>query len=44
VYPSDAPPFVLSICTTTALATGVDADAACGLLARIAAAAWADRG
>jgi beta-lactamase class A len=44
VFPDDAPPYALVVCTTTGLATGEDRDdPACRLLARIAAASWADR-
>jgi beta-lactamase class A len=44
VFPDDAPPYTLVVCTTTGLATGADRDdPACRLLARIAAASWADR-
>jgi beta-lactamase class A len=39
VFPADAPPFTLAVCTTTTLS---DADA-CALIAEIAAAAWAAR-
>ncbi|MGE5830545.1 MAG: serine hydrolase, partial [Micromonosporaceae bacterium] len=39
VFPDDAPPYLLVVCTTTPLA---DPDA-CELLARVAAASWADR-
>ncbi|MCI0688709.1 MAG: class A beta-lactamase-related serine hydrolase, partial [Sporichthyaceae bacterium] len=42
VFPDDAEPFVLAVCMTTPLATGDHDDAACQLVARIAAAAWAD--
>jgi beta-lactamase class A len=43
VFPDDAPPFVLVVCATTPLATGGRDDAACQLVARIAASAWAGR-
>jgi beta-lactamase class A len=43
VYPDDAPPFVLSVCATTPLATNDPGDGACVLIRRVAAAAWADR-
>lgn len=44
IFPNDAPPYTLVVCTTTGLATGEDRDdPACRLLARIAAASWADR-
>jgi len=39
VFPRDAPPYAIVVCSTTPLA---DADAA-ALIARIAAASWADR-
>jgi beta-lactamase class A len=43
VFPDGAPPYALVVCTTTGLATGEDRDdPACRLLARIAAASWAD--
>jgi beta-lactamase class A len=48
VFPPDAPEYCLVVCATTPLAdgrpdNGAGADAACRLLARIAAASWADR-
>ncbi len=43
VYPADAPPYALVVCTTTPLATSGSGDAACRLLAGVAAASWADR-
>jgi beta-lactamase class A len=44
VFPGDAPPYALVVCTTTGLATGEDReDPACRLVARVAAASWADR-
>jgi beta-lactamase class A len=43
VYPTDAPPFVLAVCLSTPLAINEQNDKACQLVARIAAAAWADR-
>jgi beta-lactamase class A len=43
VYPDDAPPFVLTVCATTPWATSGRDDAACQLVARIAATAWAAR-
>lgn len=46
VYPDDAPPYTLVVCTTTPLARvpHVPApDAACRLVSRVAAASWADR-
>jgi len=39
IYPADADPYVLVCCTTTALSQAQ----ACALLARVAAASWADR-
>jgi beta-lactamase class A len=43
VLPEDAPPFVVVVCATTPLATNDGADEACQIVARVAAAAWADR-
>jgi beta-lactamase class A len=43
VFPDDAPPYVLAVCTTTPLATNDADDEACRLLTRLAAASWADR-
>jgi beta-lactamase class A len=46
VYPDDAPPYTLVVCATTPLARAPGAavpDAACRLVARVAAASWADR-
>jgi beta-lactamase class A len=44
VFPDDAPPYALVVCTTTELASGEDRDdPANRLLARVAAASWADR-
>lgn len=45
VFPDDAPPFVIAVCTTTPLADGDDGDrdAACELIARVASQAWAGR-
>lgn len=48
VFPDDAPPYAIVVCTTTDLAdggpTGEEAeDDACRLIARISAAAWAGR-
>jgi beta-lactamase class A len=51
VFPPDAPEYCLVVCATTPLANGRDdgqpdaggRDPACRLLARIAAASWADR-
>jgi beta-lactamase class A len=44
VYPDDAAPYVIAVCTTTRLADSEDGDdEACRLIARVSAAAWADR-
>jgi beta-lactamase class A len=43
VYPDDAAPFVLAVCATTPWATSGHDDAACQLVARIAAEAWSAR-
>jgi len=47
VFPDDAPPYTIVVATTTALADGGEDgdsdDEACALIARIAAASWADR-
>lgn len=43
IYPPDAPPYLLAVCASTPLAVNRPDDAACRLLARIAAASWADR-
>jgi beta-lactamase class A len=44
VFPDDAPPYAVAVCTTTDLAAGEHADdAACRLVARVSAAAWAAR-
>jgi beta-lactamase class A len=48
VFPDDAPPYAIVVCTTTDLAdggpTGEEAeDDACRLIARISADAWAGR-
>jgi beta-lactamase class A len=43
VFPDDSPPFVIVVCTTTPLAVNEQNDAACQLVARVAAAAWSDR-
>ncbi len=43
VFPDDAPPYAIAVCTTTPLADGEDGDDACTLIARIAAASWSDR-
>lgn len=43
VFPHDAPPYAIAVCTTTPLARSGRGDDACALVARIAAASWADR-
>lgn len=43
VFPDDAPTFVIVVCTTTPLAVNEQNDAACQLVAKVAAAAWSDR-
>jgi beta-lactamase class A len=46
VFPADAPPYALVVCATTPLAHAPAAavpDAACRLLAVVAAASWSDR-
>ncbi|HET8682093.1 MAG TPA: serine hydrolase, partial [Micromonosporaceae bacterium] len=43
VYPADAPPYAIVCCTTTPLAANDEGDEACRLVARVAAASWADR-
>jgi beta-lactamase class A len=44
VFPQDAPPYAVVVCTTTELASGSRRDdPACRLVARVAAASWADR-
>lgn len=43
VFPGDAPPYAIAVCTTTPLARSGRGDDACALVARIAAASWADR-
>ena len=44
VFPDDAPPYAIAVATTTPLADSEDGDDdACALIARIAAASWADR-
>ncbi|MEV4760153.1 serine hydrolase [Micromonospora sp. NPDC049559] len=47
VFPDDAPPYAVVVCTSTDLAdggaTGDDPDDACKLIARVSAAIWADR-
>jgi beta-lactamase class A len=43
VFPADAPPYAIAVCTSTPLAVNEQNAAACQLVARIAAASWADR-
>ena len=43
VFPEDAPPFVVAVCATTPLARDGDGDAACALIAKVAAMAWNQR-
>jgi beta-lactamase class A len=44
VFPGDTPPYAVVVCTTSGLATGAERDdPACRLVARVAAASWADR-
>jgi beta-lactamase class A len=44
VFPEDAPPYTVVACTTTTLAASDHGgDEACRLVARVAAASWADR-
>jgi beta-lactamase class A len=44
VFPDDAAPYAIVVCTTTELADDEDGDdEACRLIARVSAAAWADR-
>ena len=43
VFPDDAAPYTIVVCTSTSLAVNEHNDAACQLVARIAAASWADR-
>ncbi|MEU2666782.1 serine hydrolase [Micromonospora sp. NPDC007220] len=47
VFPDDAPPYAVVVCTTTDLAdggpSGEEDDDACRLIARVSAAAWAAR-
>ncbi len=43
VFPRDADPYVLVVCTTTPIAAHGQGDEACALLAKIAAASWLDR-
>jgi beta-lactamase class A len=43
VFPSDAPPFVLAVCTSTPWAVNEPNDRACQLVASVAATAWSAR-
>ncbi|HET8642708.1 MAG TPA: serine hydrolase, partial [Pseudonocardiaceae bacterium] len=43
VYPADTPPYVIVCCASTPLARNEAGDEACRLVARVAAASWADR-
>lgn len=44
VFPEDAPPYAIAVCTSTEWADSEDGDdEACRLIAEISAAAWADR-
>jgi beta-lactamase class A len=43
VFPVDAPPYTIVVCTTSRNDEGFDDRRACSLIARIAAASWADR-
>jgi beta-lactamase class A len=43
VFPDDAPPFVLAVCTTTPWAVNEQGDAACQLVATVARTAWTAR-
>jgi beta-lactamase class A len=44
VFPDDAPPYAVVVCTTADPTTGGDRDEdACRLIARVSAAVWADR-
>jgi beta-lactamase class A len=43
VYPPDGPPYVLAVCTSTPWAINRHDDDACQLVAKVSAAAWADR-
>jgi beta-lactamase class A len=43
VFPADAEPYALVVCTTTPLAEHGEGDEACALLAKIATASWLDR-
>jgi beta-lactamase class A len=43
VFPDDAPPFVLAVCTTTPWAVNEQGDAACQLVAAVARTAWTAR-
>ena len=43
VFPDDAPPYVLAVCTSIPWAVNSPGDKACQLVARISAAAWSRR-
>ncbi len=43
VFPDDAPPFVLAVCTSTPWAVNRPGDRACQLVSAIAATAWSQR-
>ena len=43
IFPADAPPFVLAVCTTTPWAVNGHNDRACQLVAAVARCAWAAR-
>src|SRR5258705_2130567 len=43
IYPDDAPPFVLAVCTTTPWAVNGHGDRACQLVAQVARTAWTAR-
>ena len=43
IYPPGEPPYVLAVCASTPLAVNRHDDEACQLVARVSAAAWADR-
>ena len=43
VYPPGEPPYLLAVCMSTPWAVNRHDDDACQLVARVSAAAWADR-
>ena len=43
IFPPGEPPYVLAVCASTPLAVNRHDDEACQLVARVSAAAWADR-